>query len=243
LNEIDSLLKQQNVKRGELLSVLTETDTFDKFKKLENEIVDIRNRIYSTEQYLKKLRQYKCRLRRIKILEHRKERVVLQINHSINHPSSNHLKIKELFKKIANMVLGVDAILTVGLNRQENLEFNTKVIDTKKILENTNEEGEAFGRMFCFIFDVAIALTYKENRFFHFVAHDGLFDNLGHQYKNGLINVLNMLADEGIQYIFTSIEDELQNADESFVQLCKSDYLAIELADNNRQRLFKMDAF
>lgn len=243
LNEIDDLLQKYNQKRRELLSVLTETDTFDKFKKLEKEIVDIKNRIYMTEQYLKKLRQYKCRLKRIKILERRKEKTISLINQSISHPSHTHTHIKELFKRVSNMVLGVDAILTVGLNRQGNLEFNTKVIDTKKILENTKEEGEAFSRMFCFIFDISVALTYKESQFFHFVAHDGLFDNLGHKYKDGLINVLNMLKNEGIQYIFTSIEDELQNVNQEFVQLCKSEYLSRELADNNSQRLFKMDTF
>lgn len=243
LDEIDASLQHHNKERGQLLSILTETDTFDKFKTLEKEIVDINNRIFAIEEYLYKLRKYKCRLKRIKILQRRREKAIVSINYSLKHPSENYDNIKTLFKEISNMVLGVDAILTVTLNRQGNLEFNTKVIDTKKILENTKEEGEAFGRMFCFIFDAAISLTYRKKSFFHFIAHDGLFDNLGHKYKNRLANVLELLTTEGIQYIFTTIEDELQNVDEKFVALYKTDYLIRELADNNKQRLFKMDTF
>ena len=139
------------------------------------------------------------------------------------------------------MVFGVDAILSVSLNSNNNLDFKTKVIDTKKILENTKEEGEAFARMFCFIFDVSVALSYKEENFFHFIAHDGLFDNLGQQYKKGIIDVLNLLVKNNIQYIFTSIEDEIE--DENFLTKCKSDYLVRELADTEDKRLFKMDTF
>lgn len=240
LDEIEPILEEYNDKRKGLLSVLVDTDTFSKFKKMENEIVEIKNKIYSTETYAKLLRGYSCRLRRIRILNRRKEKVVLSIDHSIKNPSENFQAIKDIFKEISKMVFGVEAILIATLNSQNNLIFKTKVIDTKKILENTKEEGEAFSRMFCFIFDVSVLLTHKTD-FFKFIAHDGLFDNLGHQYKSGLISVLNLLANNGIQYIFTSIEDEIDNED--FLTLCKTEYLAKELADTNQQRLFKMDTF
>ena len=95
--------------------------------------------------------------------------------------------------------------------------------------------------MFCFIFDASLALTYRENSFFKFIAHDGLFDNLGYQYKDGLIEAISVLIQNNIQYIFTSIEDEIP-ANE-FLDLCKSKYLVKELADTEQQRLFKMDTF
>ncbi len=240
LDEIEPILEKYNNKRKSLLSVLVDTDTFSKFKKMENEIVEIKNKIYSTESYAKLLRGYSCRLRRVRILNRRKEKVILSIDHSLKNPSEKFQAIKDTFKVISKMVFGVEAILIATLNSQNNLVFKTKVIDTKKILENTKEEGEAFSRMFCFIFDVSVLLTHKEN-FFKFIAHDGLFDNLGHQYKSGLISVLNLLAENGIQYIFTSIEDEIDTKD--FLVLCKTEYLTKELADTNEQRLFKMDTF
>lgn len=241
LKDIDIFLKEENEKRKNLLSVLTEKDTFKKFKTIESEIIDIKNKIYSTESFAQLLRNYKCRLRKIRVLNRRKEKVILSIDHSIKNPSESLKNIRHTFKQISKMVFGVDAILSVSLNSNSNLDFKTKVIDTKKILENTKEEGEAFGRMFCFIFDVTIALEYKENNFFHFIAHDGLFDNLGEQYKKGLISVLNLLVANGIQYIFTSIEDEID--DEEFLSNCKSEYLIRELADTEQKRLFKMDTF
>jgi uncharacterized protein YydD (DUF2326 family) len=240
LNEINPILDENNRKRKDLLSVLTETDTFSKFKKIEKEIVDVNNKIHDTESFATTLRGYTCRLRRIRILKRRQEKVILKIEHSIKNPNDTFKNLKSIFKKISKMVFGIDAILTVTLNSSNNLDFKTKVIDTKKILENTKEEGEAFGRMFCFIFDVSVLLTHKDEKFFKFIAHDGLFDNLGHQYKEGIISVLNYLIKNNIQYIFTSIEDELEG---DFLDLCKNEYLAKELADTNEKRLFKMDTF
>lgn len=241
LKEIEIILEKENEKRKVLLSVLSEKDTFKKFKIIEEEIIDIKNKIYTTEAFAQLLKGYKCRLRKIRILNRRKEKVILNINHSIKNPTESLKNIRHIFKQISKMVFGVDAILSISLNSNNNLDFKTKIIDTKKILENTKEEGEAFGRMFCFIFDVSIALEYKNSNFFHFIAHDGLFDNLGEQYKRGLISVLNLLIENGIQYIFTSIEDEINDKD--FLTICKKEYLVKELADTEQNRLFKMDTF
>lgn len=241
LLEIDDILLEKNTKRKELLSVLTDTDTFSKFKKIEQEIVIIKTNISLVEEKYKKLKEYKCKLRRVKILNKRKSKLVTQLDHSIKTPSETLITIKATFKRLSRMVLGVDAILNIALNSNDNLVFETKVIDTTVVLNNSKEEGEAYSRMFCFIFDASIALTYKNQNFFHFVAHDGLFDNLGIEYKKGIIDVLNLLVQNGLQYIFTSIEDEIDN--EEFLSLCRTEYLVKELADTKTQRLFSMDTF
>lgn len=241
LSDIDESLLTENTKRKELLSVLTDTDTFSKFKKIEQEIVTIKTNISLVEERYKKLREYKCKLRRVKILNKRRDRLVIKLDHSIKTPGDTLVTIKDTFKRLSRTVLGVDAILNIALNSNDNLVFETKVIDTAVILDNSKEEGEAYSRMFCFIFDASIALTYKNQNFFHFIAHDGLFDNLGIEYKKGIVEVLDLLVKNGLQYIFTSIEDEIDN--EEFLTLCKTEYLAKELADTNTQRLFKMDTF
>ncbi len=241
LSEIDDILILENTKRKELLSVLTDTDTFSKFKKIEQEIVTIKTNISLVEEKYRKLREYKCKLRRVKVLNKRRDRLVVKLDHSIKAPNDILVSIKETFKRLSRLVLGVDAILNIALNRNDNLVFETKVIDTTVILDNSKEEGEAYSRMFCFIFDASIGLTYKHQKFFHFIAHDGLFDNLGIEYKKGIMTVLNLLVENGLQYIFTSIEDEID--DKEFLELCKSKYLIKELADTNEQRLFKMDTF
>jgi len=241
LFDIDESLLTENTKRKELLSVLTDTDTFSKFKKIEQEIVTIKTNISLVEERYKKLREYKCKLRRVKVLNKRRNRLVLKLDHSIKTPSDTLVTIKDTFKKLSRTVLGVDAILNIALNSNDNLVFETKVIDTAVILDNSKEEGEAYSRMFCFIFDASIALTYKNENFFHFIAHDGLFDNLGIEYKKGIVEVLDLLVKNRIQYIFTSIEDEIDNED--FLLLCKSEYLVRELADTKEKRLFKMDSF
>lgn len=241
LSDIDDILLKENNKRKELLSVLTDTDTFRKFKNIEQEIVTIKTNMSLIEEKYRKLREYKCKLRRVKILQKRKNRLVTKLDHSIKTPNTTLKAIKVTFKKLSKMVLGVDAILNIALNSNDNLVFETKVIDTAVVLDNSIEEGEAYSRMFCFIFDASIALTYKNQNFFHFIAHDGLFDNLGIEYKKGILDVLNLLVQNGLQYIFTSIEDEIDNKE--FLSLCKTEYIVKELADTNTQRLFKMDTF
>lgn len=241
LSEIDSTLISENERRKKLLSVLTDTDTFSKFKAIEREIVEIKTKISLAEEKYRQLREYKCKLRRVKIYIQRKERLISKLDHSLKSPSDTLVAVKRTFKKLSKLVFNTEAIFTITLNSNDNLVFNTKVIDTKVVLENSKEEGEAFSRMFCFIFDVTIALIYREQNFFHFIAHDGLFDNLGSEYKKGIEKVLNLLVQDDIQYIFTSIEDEID--DSEFLTLCKSEYLIRELADTERQRLFKMDTF
>ncbi len=241
VEDIENLLKKNNEDRKKLLSTLKETDTFSKFKVIEKDIVDMKMKIDSAENRLFSLREYKCKLKRLKLLKHRKDKIISKIDNSIKHSNHKLENIKDIFKELSKLVFGTEAILTVTLNSHDNLEFETKIIDTKKLSENTKEEGEAFSRMFCFIFDASIALTYKNDTFFHFIAHDGLFDGLGDEYKNGLIDVINILKKNNIQYIFTSIEDEITNT--SFLNQCKSDYLIKKLADNDQDRLFAMGVF
>lgn len=239
LLEIDAQLKERNTSRKELLSVLTETDSFKKFKVIEEEIVDLKTKINMAESHFVSLRCLKIKIRKKKILEGRRSKLTKELNVSLKK-NKQLAAIKDTFKELSKMVFNSEAILTVTLNSNENLEFNTKIVDLNTDIENSKEDGEAYGRMFSFIFDSVIALTYKEENFFRFVAHDGLFDNLGGKYKQGIQDIVQLLIDEGIQYIFTSIEDEIS---ESYLPLCKSGYLVAELSDSEQKRLFRMNSF
>ena len=60
------------------------------------------------------------------------------------------------------------------------------------------------------LLDIAIAISYSSKHYHHFIFHDGILEGVDQRIKVNFINeIRNICKLYGIQFIFTSIEDDI----------------------------------
>ena len=141
------------------------------------------------------------------------------------------LSIKRHFNEIFRTIFGVSALLYVRPNKTGNVEFFTDVAPDEKAEATAEGYGNTYYKMLCVAFDLAVLATYSQQNFFRFVYHDGVFEGLDNRKKELFVKVArNYCHNYGLQYIFSSIEDDIPQTimsgftdDERFLTLSDQD--------------------
>jgi uncharacterized protein YydD (DUF2326 family) len=229
LESINKKLFDLNNQRSEMLSVLKDTDTMSKFKRLEREIIEIEAGIKYQEDKLAlfdKIEQYK--------LEIEDAQTKLKI---IKTETSNSLKnrlignIKNSIDYYSRRVFGEDALFSVGLNTHDNIEFSLDLANNGNF-DNEKAEGHTIKKLLCFVFGAALLRSYKDVSFFKFIAFDSPFDGDKDDYQHGLYEAFKDLASLDMQVIATTIFDEIK--DYKMQEEIKKYYTVCALSSNNR---------
>ncbi|KEI09307.1 hypothetical protein Z957_05235 [Clostridium sp. K25] len=242
-----SKLKQLNCQRSNLVKYIEVSKVMEKFKVLQNDIIELKTYIDIQKQKLKSLDTEVNNNKELSIKKQEQEEAILTMdNYLISNPLFS--KQKELFNKIMKDVLGDIGLLDIKLNSNKNPEFISEIIDIESNNISAKDKGTSFKKLMCCAFDLAILASYSETKYIHFVYHDGVFDGLDNRQKNNYFNTICEFCDDyGIQYIFTCIEDELPpiiNTDSKLKYLKEQGIIIKELSDNGDEgRLFKMPAF
>lgn len=209
LNEVNTHLDKLNSRRKDALSVLKDSDTMSKFKKLEKEIITIETNI-NTEHI--KLGQYasigdnittKC--------EKEKElaNLIVDIRGKIDIFKRNS-GIKTLVKKFARIIFEEEAIFVVSSNASNNLDFELKISNNDGF-NNKRDEGNTFRKLLSFLFSIAIIVNYKDDNFFKYAVLDSPFDGDITNYQNGLYKLIEKVSNEhNMQIIITTVFDEIK---------------------------------
>ena len=208
LEHIDTKLKELNKKRMQILSVLENTDSMDKFKKLQEEITNLRIEISL----------HKERLNKFNSIYNKKAEIVLQNNNlnlviKRNKELAKTSFIKQIQEKISEystIVFGKDAAFSVGFNKEDNIEFDLKIAGEKGF-DNDLEKGKTIKKLLCFIFSAALLEMYKDDNFFHFLAFDSPFDGDKNEWQKGTFEAILRLSSQGLQVIITSIDDVISS--------------------------------
>ena len=208
LEHIDTKLKELNKKRMQILSVLENTDSMDKFKKLQEEITNLRIEI----------NLHKERLNKFNSIYNKKAEIVLQNNNlnlviERNKELAKTSFIKQVQEKISEystIVFGKDAAFSVGFNKEDNIEFDLKIAGEKGF-DNDLEKGKTIKKLLCFIFSAALLEMYKDDNFFHFLAFDSPFDGDKNEWQKGTFEAILRLSSQGLQVIITSIDDVISS--------------------------------
>ncbi|MBR8466251.1 hypothetical protein KDE13_07865 [Campylobacter sp. faydin G-140] len=204
LEHIDSSLMELNKKRMQILSVLENTDSMDKFKKLQEEITNLKIEIGL----------HNNRLNKFNLIDNKKAEIVSQKN-SLNLVIERNKElvktsfIKQIQEKISEysaIVFGKDAAFSVGFNKEDNIEFDLKIAGEKGF-DNDLEKGKTIKKLLCFIFSAALLEMYKNDNFFHFLAFDSPFDGDKNEWQKGTFEAIKKLSNQGLQVIITSIDD------------------------------------
>ena len=208
LDHIDAKLKELNNKRMQILSVLENTDSMDKFKKLQEEITNLRIEISLHKERLNKFNSIYNKKAEI-VLQNNNLNLVIERNKELAKTSFIK-QIQEKISEYSTIVFDKDAAFSVGFNKEDNIEFDLKIAGEKGF-DNDLEKGKTIKKLLCFIFSAALLEMYKDDNFFHFLAFDSPFDGDKNEWQKGTFEAILRLSSQGLQVVITSIDDVISS--------------------------------
>lgn len=239
---INSELTVLNDRRRRSLEFLRSEDVFDKYRTLSAEIaktaaeVELLKRQHNTlsdiQDKRRELREAKAKYAELQGIAEE------SLDQASRTRTSLLSKVREYFSGQLKDVLGRDAILSVSLNGEGNLEFRTDFVDRNE-LSTSEADGTSFKKLLCVAFDLAVVRAHLDGAFPRFVFHDGIFELLDPRPKLNLLASVHAYTDLGIQSIITVMGFDLPTDDDGgYVGLSEQDIILRLHDDGDKGRLF-----
>ncbi|PFR48944.1 hypothetical protein COK29_30720, partial [Bacillus cereus] len=102
--------------------------------------------------------------------------------------------IKKNFTSIIVDTLGDVGVISTPLNKMNNIEFVPEIIDISTNKISSKDAGTTYKKLMCAALDLALAITYSEENYFHFIYHDGVFDGLDDRQKENFFEVVQEIS-------------------------------------------------
>ena len=212
LKTINSELTALGKRRSDMLSFLSSTDVFLKYKQVSDDLVTLRADITSLERqrgFLSRLQQLRTEIRTI---NEEREHLQTQIEDDVEKQNSDDKSlfstIRVFFNDIVEDVIDRKALLSVSPNKEGHLEFKVEILDEAGKTTSA-DKGHTYRKLLCIGFDMALIRAHLDQRFPRFVYHDGVFESLDDRKKENLLAVIRAYADLGIQSVITLIDSDL----------------------------------
>lgn len=247
LRSVNAELSELGKRRSETLSFLSGTDIFSKYKRVTDELVNLKADIASLERqrgFLQRLQELRKQIRALKDEKEQLKRLIEEdVETQRADQQSLFSSILLFFSEIVEEVIDRKALLSVLINKEGHLEFKAEILDESG---NTTSAGvgHSYNKLLCIAFDMAIVRAHIDQQFPRFIFHDGVFESLDDRKKDNLLTVIRKYRDLGIQHVITLIDSDLpaQFADDSL--LFEEAEIVLRLHDEGVQgRLFKMQTW
>lgn len=241
-------LENQNAslakRRQDILRVIGGTDSLKKFKELQKELDEDRAGLELLREKSQRLEALIGAQEKLRETRKRVETLTASIEEAIRESNERYKSIQQTFTRIVSTILHRTALIYVETNKSGNMEFRAEFNDIND-LQTDEDRGTTFRKLLCIAFDLAVLISYADERFFHFVYHDGALENLQEKLKLALLRVIRETCSEhGIQYIFSCLSEDLPCGEEA-KELCpQNDEIVLKLHDGgDAGRLFKTKSF
>jgi len=197
-------------KKSELLSVLTEKDSYQKFKEYHKTITKIEVEI---ERIKDKLKAIDNSLILEKEIEDKRDIIIKKIDELKSALSERkHSTINKIFNGIIKEILNTNALISLSINKLGNIEYSADYQNPNDLLITSESQGKTYKKILCVAFDLSLLINYSKNYFYRFVYHDGLLEGLDDRIKIRYINLVKKVCKKyDIQYILTLIDSDLPN--------------------------------
>lgn len=243
LKRVNTELNTLGKKRSEMLSFLSSTDIFGKYKQVSDEMITLRTDISTLERqrgFLHRLQELRTEIR---ALTEERGHLQIQIEADVEHQNADQESlfstIRLYFSEIVEEVIDRKALLSVSPNQLGHLEFRAEILDESGNATSA-DMGHTYRKLLCIAFDLAIIRTHAHDKFPHFVYHDGVFESLDDRKKENLLTVIRRYAEFGLQPVITLIDSDLpiRLGNEP---IFTKDEIILTLHDESEQgRLFKI---
>lgn len=249
-SEIEAELKRVNTEltalgqtRSDMLSFLSATDVFSKYKQVSDDMVTLRADITSLERqrgFLHRLQELRTGIR---ALTEERGHLQTQIEADVEKQNSLFSTIRLFFSEIVEEVINRKAVLSVSPNQAGHLEFKAEILDESGNATSA-DLGHTYRKLLCIAFDMAILRAHIDGKFPRFIYHDGVFESLDDRKKESLLLVIRRYAELGLQPIITLIDSDLPVRTNENESVFGRDEIVLSLHDENDQgRLFRMRAW
>lgn len=247
LKRINTELNALGKKRSEMLSFLSGTDIFGKYKSVSDEMVTLRADITSLERqrgFLHRLQELRTEIRALtEECGHLQTQIEADVEKQNSDQDSLFSAIRVFFSEIVEEVIDRKALLSVSPNQAGHLEFRAEILDESGNATSA-DLGHTYRKLLCIAFDLAILRAHLDDKFPRFVYHDGVFESLDDRKKENLLTVIRRYAELGLQPIITLIDSDLPSRAGDDEPVFSPGEIVVTLHDENEQgRLFKMKAW
>jgi uncharacterized protein YydD (DUF2326 family) len=245
LKRVNAELNALGKKRSGILSFLSGTDIFDKYKQISNEMVTLRADIAALERqrgFLHRLQELRAEIRALtEERNHQQTQIEADVEKQNSDPNSLFSSIRLFFSEIIEEVIDRKALLSVSPNQHGHLEFKAELLDESSN-KTSADRGHSYRKLLCIAFDMAVLRAHQDDKFPRFVFHDGVFESLDVRKQENLLAVIHRYADAGLQPIITLIDSEplLAQADDKEPIFSASETIVTLHDEDERGRLFKM---
>jgi len=257
LNEQIKKLKEQrkdflkrkntlNNKRKKLLSAIRDSNTFSKYKKLQNNLADQRADLAFLEGQLERLSEIRKLNKKLRDDQKKLNELIEELSTYPEIENPIFKLIRKEFNSLVSRILNLNGLLYIRQNTEGNLEFKIDVEKPGKAGTATSQDsGTSYKKLLCALFDLSLLKTFSDKAFFHFVYHDGVFEGLDNRKRVTLLDTINEYCQtHNIQYILSVIESDLPRDDDDEKIFFDDQQVILHLHDKGKDgRLFKMAEF
>jgi uncharacterized protein YydD (DUF2326 family) len=247
LKRINAELNTLGKKRSDMLSFLSGTDIFGKYKSVSDEMVTLRADITSLERqrgFLHRLQDLRTEIRALtEECGHLQIQIEADVEKQNSDQDSLFSAIRVFFSEIVEEVIDRKALLSVSPNQAGHLDFRAEILDESGNATSA-DLGHTYRKLLCIAFDLAVLRAHLDDKFPRFVYHDGVFESLDDRKKENLLTVIRRYAELGLQPIITLIDSDLPARAGDDEPVFSPDEIVVTLHDEDEQgRLFKMRAW
>lgn len=247
LKRINAELSALGKKRSDMLSFLSGTDIFAKYKQVSDEMVALRADITSLERqrgFLHRLQELRTDIRALtEERGHLQTQIEADVEKQNSDSGSLFSVIRLSFSEIVEEVIDRKALLSVSPNQAGHLEFKAEILDESGNATSA-DRGHTYRKLLCIAFDMAVLHAHLDDKFPRFVYHDGVFESLDDRKKENLATVIRRYAELGLQPIITLIDSDLPARAAAEGPVFSPEEVVVTLHDESEEgRLFKMRAW
>ena len=242
LNELKKEYLDLNIKireienqKGELLSLLTQKDSYQKFKEYQKKTVSLEVEV---ERIDDKIQAIDNSLIIENDIAEKKESItnyILALKDALSE--RKHSNINKIFNSIIKEILDTNALISLKLNNHGNIEFNADYQNKVDFLNTSESQGTTYKKLLCVAFDLSLLVNFSDKSFYKFVYHDGVLEGLDDRIKIRYIKLVKELCEKyDLQYIVTLIDSDLPK---DMPNLIEENDICLRLNDkDNNGKLF-----
>ncbi|MEA1986304.1 MAG: DUF2326 domain-containing protein [Candidatus Marinimicrobia bacterium] len=237
--QINKNINELETEKSSLLSVLTEKDSYQKFKEYHKNLTETEVEI---ERIKDKLKAIDNSLIIEKEIETNKDIVDIKINELKSAlKDRKHATINKIFNSIIKEILNTNALISLNINRQGNIEYNADYQNPSDLIKTSEAQGTTYKKLLCVAFDLSTLINYSEKSFYKFVYHDGVLEGLDDRIKVRYINLVKNLCEKyNLQYILTLIDSDIPKDN---IDIISDKEICLRLNDKDKNGKLFLNSF
>ena len=233
--DLNIKIREIENQKGELLSLLTQKDSYKKFKEYQRKTVSLEVEV---ERIDDKIQAIDNSLIIENDIAEKKESIanyVLALKDALSE--RKHSNINKIFNSIIKEILDTNALISLKLNSQGNIEFNADYQNKVDLLNTSESQGTTYKKLLCVAFDLSLLVNFSDKSFYKFVYHDGVLEGLDDRIKIRYIKLVKELCEKyDLQYIITLIDSDLTKEKPNIIE---TNDICLRLNDkDNKGKLF-----